>query len=376
MSLRLWLIVFGIFIFMLISLDAWRKNKKKNQFFDDYDEDKERKKRELERELPYGSSRKSGQFSSSFNLEDEEIFEDDPIPLLKNPIEPITVSDPAEKKATVRGDFEKELYREKESLDSEFSQNNDLDFLINSNTDGNKDHNFESTNHKSPSFKSNPKNKQQAPVDILEPRLDFDQNSEIEEDENFTRKFDLEESEETNQEQEIAEKAFELSVTKGLVELEKDLWKKSEESIHIKIVAEQGSFYDLHQFWQFCQDADLRLSERGFVHRFLEQESRNYIQFSIINGVEPGNFLTMNQPNSNTRSLIFVQSLPGGYKPEKIVDDMVNIARTFVEIFGGTLLDEDQSVLTQQTIKYYKDKIRQFKLKSKLPQDREIDKKK
>lgn len=360
MTLRLWLIFFGILVFALIGFDAWRKSKASSNLdeeLDDYssaeDEEAELKRRQLQQELPHGSSRKLGETNRDYNYtkDSEKTFEDDPIPLLNNPLESAA-----------------ENFAEDISTNKAYIQKVD-DFNLITN-----DQESPPTFHKTE--ESMGFNEQEESLVYREPRLDLSQEDFTSQEElDFAQQFDLEESHQQIEDEDFSENLFELPVTKGLIELEKDLWKKAEESIFIKILAQEGQVYNLAEFWDFCNEADLRLSERGFVHRFLEGEDRNYIQFSIINVVEPGNFLMLNKENSFTKGFIFVQTLPGGFAPARIIDDMVNIARIFVERFGGSLVDEDQSVLTDQTVKYYKDKIRQFKLKSKLPPERDLDKK-
>lgn len=340
MSLRLWLIFFGILVFALIGFDAWRKSKRDSteeldeHSFDADMQEAECKRRQLQQELPYGKSRKLGELNTDYDYAKsfEVTFDDDPIPLLNNPLD-------ANYKNSDKDLNSQESDLEKIKTKLELSE-------------------------------------QEAPVDFAEPKLDIEEDkSNIQDELDFAQQFDLEQSYGLAEDENFSENLFELPLTKGLIELEKDLWRKSEESIFIRIVAEENQEYNLAEFWDFCSEADLRLSERGFVHRFLEGEDRNYIQFSIINAVEPGNFLMLNKLNTFTKGLIFVQTLPGGFAPVKILDDMVNIARVFATRFGGTVLDEDHSVLTDQTVKYYKDKIRKFKLKSKLPQDKDLDKK-
>lgn len=425
MSLRLWLIILGVLVFALIGFDAWRKsnpnlNRKNNvrkskkfsnskdsykNLSDDYDyidEDLDynsnydfeelQKRKELERELPYGGSRKLGEAKRNsdylHDYSDNQVFADDPIPLLK---EPLTQEESNLGAGLNSGldtsNIADNLYRTEQNFTSQnlnsqqapsaFSQfdEQDADDFVNS--------------PQAP----------QASTDFIEPKLDFNDNSDFQdlnslqdehflqaqdaydqqdfhEDLHFTQQFNLEESQDLEDYQEVCEDLFEMPITKGLVELEKDQWKKNEESIFIRVMAQSGEEYNLADFWDFCCEADLRLSERGFVHRFLESDGRNYIQFSILNAVEPGNFLMLNKPNAYTKGLIFVQTLPGGYAPNKIIDDMVNIARVFVDRFGGNVLDEGNSVLTDQTVHYYKDKIRKFKLKSKLPYEKDSEKRK
>ncbi|MRI32445.1 cell division protein ZipA [Endozoicomonas sp. OPT23] len=111
-------------------------------------------------------------------------------------------------------------------------------------------------------------------------------------------------------------------------------------------------------------DAGLKFGEMSIFHRHARKDGTGQVLFSLANGVEPGTFNISRMESSSTPVISLFMGLPGPAEPLKAFTLMAETARHLALDLGAELKDEDMSVLTQQTLEHYRQRIRDFERKS------------
>ena len=107
----------------------------------------------------------------------------------------------------------------------------------------------------------------------------------------------------------------------------------------------------------------MRYGDRSIFHRYARKDGTGRILFSLANGVEPGSFDINKMEDSVTPAISLFMSLPGPKEAQKAFTLMEETARQLALDLGAELKDENYSVLTQQTIEHYRQRIREFERK-------------
>lgn len=135
------------------------------------------------------------------------------------------------------------------------------------------------------------------------------------------------------------------------------------EVIVINILARSGEFFAGDQLMQAMLACDLRYGDMSIFHRYTNVDGTGKILFSVANGVKPGTFSIDELESTQTPALSMFMVLPGPEKPMQAFALMVETARCLSLDLGGEMKDEQFSVMTQQTLEHYRQRIREYERK-------------
>lgn len=135
------------------------------------------------------------------------------------------------------------------------------------------------------------------------------------------------------------------------------------EVIVINILARSGEFFAGDQLMQAMLSCDLRYGDMSIFHRYTNVDGTGKILFSVANGVKPGTFSIDELESTQTPALSMFMGLPGPEKPMQAFALMVETARRISLDLGGEMKDEQFSVMTQQTLEHYRQRIREYERK-------------
>ena len=135
------------------------------------------------------------------------------------------------------------------------------------------------------------------------------------------------------------------------------------EVIVINVLARSGEFFAGDQLLQAMLACDLRYGDMSIFHRYSNVDGTGKILFSVANGVKPGTFSLDELESTQTPALGIFMGLPGPQKPMQAFALLEETARRLALDLGGELKDEQFSVLTQQTLEHYRQRIREYERK-------------
>lgn len=141
---------------------------------------------------------------------------------------------------------------------------------------------------------------------------------------------------------------------------------ETDEVIVINVIARADGRFQGKDLLRSLLDADMRFGDMSIFHRYANVNGTGKIQFSMANGVQPGNFDLDTMDMMETPAVSFFMGLPGPRDPMKAFTLMNETARKIALDFGGELKDENQSVLTAQTIEHYRQRIQDYERKHLL----------
>lgn len=110
---------------------------------------------------------------------------------------------------------------------------------------------------------------------------------------------------------------------------------------------------------------------RGAFERvFIDENGRRLVWFYVANMHEPGTFVWNDLPEERIYGLSVFARLPDNEEAMSLFDDMVGSARKMEALLeGASLLDENRSTLTGQTINHIREKIRDGKFRSSISRE-------
>ncbi|MGB0732705.1 MAG: cell division protein ZipA C-terminal FtsZ-binding domain-containing protein [Pontibacterium sp.] len=106
--------------------------------------------------------------------------------------------------------------------------------------------------------------------------------------------------------------------------------------------------------------------DMSIFHRFEDGEDQGATQFSIANAFKPGTFDLDELQNTNTRGLNFFMSMEEPRDVMNAFECMLGTAETIAKHMGAEVLDENRSVLSQQTRSHYRQRIREFEMQQRI----------
>ena len=131
-----------------------------------------------------------------------------------------------------------------------------------------------------------------------------------------------------------------------------------QELIVLNVLAPAGLTYDGRLLIEAMQSQDLKYGDMNIFHRLDHQTKKKL--FSVADAVEPGTFDLSDLDNMQSSGVTFFMQLPAVHDPSIIFDLMLNAARNLVLEMGGSLKDEQLSVLTGQTVEHMRQRIADF----------------
>ncbi|WP_211824197.1 cell division protein ZipA [Kistimonas asteriae] len=138
--------------------------------------------------------------------------------------------------------------------------------------------------------------------------------------------------------------------------------RQVEEVLIINLMARKGESFAGSDLLSLFISEGLRFGEMNIFHRHIQPDGQGDILYSVANGVEPGTFNLKTMEQDSTSALSFFMGLPGpeGSESMQAFRIMVEAVYHIAEDLGGVLKDERHSVLTQQTLEHYRQRISDF----------------
>jgi cell division protein ZipA len=137
----------------------------------------------------------------------------------------------------------------------------------------------------------------------------------------------------------------------------------AQEVLIVNVLSRDKAGFKGQDVLQILLACDLRFGNMNIFHRYEKSNGKGPVQFSVANLVEPGSFDLDRIDSFTTPGLCFFLTLPGPDKSVTAFNYMVETAQVLVKNLNGELRDEAHSVMTQQTIEHYRQRIRDFERK-------------
>ena len=131
-----------------------------------------------------------------------------------------------------------------------------------------------------------------------------------------------------------------------------------QELIVLNVLAPTGTTYHGRSLVEAMQSQSLKYGDMNIFHR-VDQKTKTKL-FSVANALEPGTFDLSDLDDFQSSGVTFFMQLPAPNDPSIIFDLMLNTARNLVLELGGSLKDEQMSVLTGQTVEHMRQRIADF----------------
>ena len=132
----------------------------------------------------------------------------------------------------------------------------------------------------------------------------------------------------------------------------------AQELIVLNVLAPTGTLYHGRSLVEAMQSQSLKYGDMNIFHR-VDQKTKSKL-FSVANALEPGTFDLSDLDDFQSSGVTFFMQLPAPNDPSIIFDVMLNTARNLVLELGGSLKDEQMSVLTGQTVEHMRQRIADF----------------
>ncbi len=153
------------------------------------------------------------------------------------------------------------------------------------------------------------------------------------------------------------------------LETQEDLYREANEDasaqrgdvlelIVLNVLAPTGTVYHGRSLVEALQSQGLKYGDMNIFHR-IEQKNKSKL-FSVANALEPGTFDLSDLESVQSSGVTFFMQLPAPNDASVIFDLMLNTARNLVLELGGSLKDEQLSVLTGQTVEHMRQRIADF----------------
>ncbi|MGJ8525115.1 Cell division protein ZipA [Halomonadaceae bacterium LMG 33818] len=162
----------------------------------------------------------------------------------------------------------------------------------------------------------------------------------------------------------IIDKALRTRVDGDIV---MDVLSDADELVIINVVSRAGESFNGIELTRILLACGLVFAEEGeMFHRFETEDEDSNLQFSVINAMKPGRFPMLEMERFSTRGVSFLLPLPSAEDPSAAFEAMLGTAKVLVHHLNGDLRDENQSVMTSQTIEFIRQKVREFERRMRL----------
>ncbi|NLW03711.1 MAG: hypothetical protein GX029_00500 [Pseudomonadaceae bacterium] len=151
-----------------------------------------------------------------------------------------------------------------------------------------------------------------------------------------------------------------------LANLEKNAWGSSEVFLTINVNAPAEQPFLGDHLAKFMDMIGMKLSETGFYHYVEEKDGQPYLGFSLVNMFSPGCFSPDMDEDFTTAGVVLVMPLPNTPLPMAVFERMLATAKVMEQSWSAELQDEQRSNLTQQTIEHYRQTIKDFEYQTRV----------
>jgi len=132
------------------------------------------------------------------------------------------------------------------------------------------------------------------------------------------------------------------------------------ERVILFIRASLGRQYGGYELLQSLLSCGLRFGENNIFHRYEQRPSGQVIMFSIAAATKTGELKLADIGEFSCLGLSLFLNLNEHVYPSVNFELMLDTGRQLTEDLGGTLLDERQTVLTQEKVQDIREKIKSF----------------
>jgi len=134
--------------------------------------------------------------------------------------------------------------------------------------------------------------------------------------------------------------------------------KDVDELIMLNVLAPKGQPFTGGGMVEALRARGLRYGDMNIFHRVDPMTKATL--YSVANVAEPGTFDMADLDNFRSPGVLFFMQLPGPEQPMDTFEDMLKVARDVAVRTGGSLLDENRSVMTGQTVEHYRQRITDY----------------
>ncbi|MGO2132733.1 MAG: cell division protein ZipA [Halomonas sp.] len=162
----------------------------------------------------------------------------------------------------------------------------------------------------------------------------------------------------------VLQKALDSAVEAGHA---KDTLSGAGEVIIISVMSRDEAGFSGSTLLNLLLACGLRYStDMGIFHRFETAAADSNLQFSMVNAVKPGTFPVPQLEDFSTPGITLLMPLPGADDTSAAFEAMVETAMVIVRHLGGELKDENQSVMTAQTVGFARQRVQEFERRYRL----------
>lgn len=162
----------------------------------------------------------------------------------------------------------------------------------------------------------------------------------------------------------VLQKALDSAVQAGHA---KETLSGAGEVIIISVMSRDEAGFSGSTLLNLMLACGLRYStDMGIFHRFETEAAGSNLQFSMVNAVKPGTFPVPQLEDFSTPGITLLMPLPGADDTSAAFEAMVETAMVIVRHLGGELKDENQSVMTAQTVGFARQRVQEFERRYRL----------
>ncbi|TVQ70569.1 MAG: cell division protein ZipA [Oceanospirillales bacterium] len=138
-----------------------------------------------------------------------------------------------------------------------------------------------------------------------------------------------------------------------------------EEVLVITVVGKSRQLLDGERLKRVVEACGMEHGDMSIYHRFDGTGAAASLQFSMANAVNPGTFDPNAMDRLETPAVSFFMSMREPRDAMTAYECMLATAETLAKHLDGDLLDEDRSVMREQTKEHYRQRIRDFEMQTR-----------
>ena len=133
-----------------------------------------------------------------------------------------------------------------------------------------------------------------------------------------------------------------------------------EQVLVLSVVAAPGDLLHGAELLPSLLTLGFKYGEMGIFHRHEDSSGVGAVLFSLANMVKPGTFDVDHMESFQTQGVSLFLTLPNAGDAVQSFNMMLNAAQKLARELKGQVLDDTRSVLTNQKIRHYQERIREF----------------
>ncbi len=133
-----------------------------------------------------------------------------------------------------------------------------------------------------------------------------------------------------------------------------------EEVLIINVMAKSGTYFSGAALLECLIENGMRYGAMNIFHCHLEHDGSGPVLFSLANIVMPGTFDLQAMDDFHTPGVSIFMTLPVEAESIPAFETMLSVAQSLADTLGGEMKDDSRSVMTQQTIGHYRQRVKDF----------------